>query len=31
LEGSINLDGEIINVNGPVTVDTSETLQFLRL
>ncbi len=31
LEGSINLDGEIIHVNGPVTVDTSETLQFLRL
>lgn len=31
LEGSINLDGEIIDVNGPVTVDTSETLQFLRL
>jgi diacylglycerol kinase (ATP) len=31
LEGSINLDGEIIHVNGPVTVDTSKILQFLRL
>jgi len=31
LEGSMNLDGEIIQVNGPVTVDTSETLEFLRL
>ncbi len=31
LTGSINLDGEIIHVDGPVTVDTSEHLQFLRL
>lgn len=31
LEGSINLDGEIIHVNGPVTIDTSKSLQFLRL
>lgn len=31
LTGSINLDGEIIQVDGPVTVDTSESLRFLRL
>jgi len=31
LTGSINLDGEIIHVDGPVTVDTTESVQFLRL
>jgi len=31
LEGSINLDGEIIQVDGAVTVDTSDSLQFLRI
>jgi diacylglycerol kinase (ATP) len=31
MNGGVNLDGEIIHARGPVSIDTTETLRFLRL
>ncbi|MGB5339187.1 MAG: kinase, partial [Gammaproteobacteria bacterium] len=31
MDGGLNLDGEIIHARGPVSIDTTESLRFLRL
>jgi hypothetical protein len=31
MDGGLNLDGEIIHARGAVSIDTTESLQFLRL